>query len=318
MKNKYKKMLTIFILIIVATITTGYAAFGSEILVSNIVAEVRLSADIRLTSIAYSSATNAASPSYENYDVESIVGEATLPTANSTITYRVGVTNFGNTDMGIYSISGLPNNLMYEITDYSLHDKLCDSTGKCSLGATKNFYIIIKYATGGYNASQTKYNFKLDFEFRKMHNVTYTGITNNNYPTSVIDGGNLKFTATSNIPPKIIAFNSVGDRYNYNLYSYVNGVFTFNNVTSDINLKYQSKAYLAVMANNTYYKESTYKTKIDSVQFVDYVDTSNAIKIYDLSETSGSKDVIGWITPENDLYIGSEWSIYSKNLDCAF
>ena len=319
MKNKYKKMLTVFILIIVATITTGYAAFGSEILVSNIVAEVRLSADIRLTSIAYSSATNEAHPSYENYDVESIVGEATLPNSTSTITYKVGVTNFGNIDMGIYSISGLPSNLTYEITDYSLHDKLCDSTGKCSLGATKNFYITIKYATGGYNASQTKYNFKLDFEFRKMHTITYTGITNNNYPPSVIDGGNLKFTATSNIPPKIIAFNSAGDRYNYNLYSYVNGVFTFNNVTSDINLKYQEKAYLAYLANDTLFKSSEYKTIIDSVYFVDYVDTSGAIEKFDLtSSASTPNDIVGWITSGNDLYIGSDWNIYGKDLTQIF
>ncbi len=75
---------------------------------------------------------------------------------------------------------------------------------------------------------------------------------------------------------------------------------------------------MTVLASDTYFKESAYKTVIDSVYFVDYVDTSNAVKNYDLSYTSGAKEVIGWFTSGNDLYIGSEFNIYSKNLDCAF
>ena len=220
--------------------------------------------------------------------------------------------------MGVFSITGLPSNLTYEIKDYDLHDKICDSTGSCSLGAIKNFYITIKYVDGGFNSSNIDYDLKLDFDFRKMHQVTYTGITNNNYPTSVIDGGNLTFTTTTNVPPKIIVFYSNNDRVDYDSYSFSNNVFTYNNVTSDINLKYQEKAYLKTLETDTYFKESTYKTVIDSVQFVDYVDTSNAVKVYDLSEVSGSKDVVGWITSGNDLYIGSEWGIFAKNFEKYF
>lgn len=219
--------------------------------------------------------------------------------------------------MGIYSISGLPSNLTYEISDYKLHDKICDSTGGCSLGITKLITLTIKYKDEGFNSSSTEYNLKIDFDFRKMHTVTYEGITNNNYPTTVIDGGNLTFTATSNIPPKIVAFSN-GNRVPYDLYSYENNKFTYNNVTSDVTLKYKEKVYLAYLDNNKYFKESAYKTVIDSIQFVDYVDTSRAVKTYDLSEISGSKDIVGWITSENDLYIGSEWDIYSKNLQNAF
>ena len=318
MRNKYKQIISVLVLLIVCSISMGYAAFGSELSISNIVADVRIAADIRVTSFVYSSATEGGLSKYENYDVDSVVGGVTLPTANSTMTYRIGVTNFGNQEMGIFSITGLPSNLTYEIKDYDLHDKICDSTGSCSLGAIKNFYITIKYVDGGFNSNQTTYDIKLDFDFRVMHQVTYTGITNNNYPTSVIDGGTLTFSVTGNIPPKIVAFYSNNDRVNYSDYSYVNNVFTYNNVTTPVTLKYLTKAYMGVMSDNIYYKESAYKTKIDSVQFVDYVDTSNAVKVYDLSETSGSQDVIGWITADNDLYIGSEWNIYSKNLDCTF
>ena len=318
MKSKYANIVIIFVIMVVCTLSMGHAAFGSELSISEIVADVRIEADVRVTSVMYNNSTNGAISSSEDYDVNSVVGRGTLPNSNSTITYQIGVTNFGNQEMGIYSIFGLPSNLTYELTDYNLHDKLCDTSGNCTLGATKVFGVTIKYVDGGYNSLNTTYDIRLDFEFRKMHQVTYTGITNNNYPTSVIDGGTLTFTATSNIPPKIVAFYSNNDRVNYSDYSYVNNVFTYNNVTTPVTLKYLTKAYMGVMSDNIYYKESAYKTKIDSVQFVDYVDTSNAVKVYDLSETSGSQDVIGWITADNDLYIGSEWNIYSKNLDCTF
>ena len=141
MKQKnYKQLLSVFIFMIIATISIGYAAFGSEMSISNIVADIRIISDVRVTSMVYSSATNSATTSYENYDVNSIISNISLPESNSTITYKVGITNFGNQEMGIFSITGLPTNLTYEIKDYELHDNICDETGKCSLGATQNLY----------------------------------------------------------------------------------------------------------------------------------------------------------------------------------
>lgn len=226
---------------IVCTLTMGYSAFGTEMSIGNIAADIRIASDIRVTSMVYSSSTNNGISSFEEYDANSVMGEGNMPNSNSTITYKIGITNFGNQEMGVYSISGLPSNLTYELKDYNLHTNLCDSTGKCSLGATKNFYITIKYIDGGFNSNQTSYNIKLDFEFRKMHQITYSGITNNNYPTSVIDGGALTFTATGTIPPKIIAFDSNNNRIDYNAYTYTNNTFTYSNVTAPITLKYKKK-----------------------------------------------------------------------------
>ena len=315
MKSKYANIVIILVIMVVCTLSMGHAAFGSDILISSIVADVRISSDVRVTGVSLKS-SNSGGINYVDYDVDSVVGNVNLNNANSIVTLQVSITNFGNEEMGIWDITGLPDNLYKTISGYEMKTKLCDQSGSCSLGSITTFDITLAYDT--YDAVKKNHEFRLDFEFRKMHKVTYTGITNIGYPTSVIDGGTLTFTATSNVPPKIVVFDSNNDRVNYNDYSYVYGTFTYNNVLNDINLKYQDKAYIAVMSDNTYYKESAYKTIIDSVQFVDYVDTSNAIKTYDLSEISGSKDVIGWITSGNDLYIGSEWNIYSKNLDCTF
>ena len=314
MLKNHKKFICILVVSFIFLLTIGYTAFGTQLFVSEIVADVRIESDIRITNVEFVSANNGGINDL-NYDVDSVIGNINLESASSTITLQVSITNFGNQEMGIWNITGLSNNLVKTLDGYTIQDKLCDGTGACMLGSTTTFNITIGYDS--YDTVTKDHEMRLDFEFREIHQITYTGISGN-YPTSIIDGGSLTFTTSTNVVPKIVAFTESGDRFNYNLYSYVDGVFKFNNVTDDINLKYQEKAYLKTLSTDIDFKESTYKTVIDSVQFVDYVDTSNAVKIYDLSEKSGSKDVVGWITPGNDLYIGSEWEIYGKSFKNFF
>lgn len=312
MKTKYLNILKIFVFIVICFVSLGYAAFGSELSISNIVADVRVKSDIRITDVSITDGKYYNLDGF-NYDVDSIILGEAFWELDDYLLMNVVVTNFGNTEMGIYDLD-VPNGIGYEVTGYKLKDKICDSQGNCNLGARKEITVKIFPANNG-DGLYTP--LKIDFDFRKMHTVSYEGITNNGYPTSVIDGGTLSFTATGSVPPKIVAFSN-GDRVNYDSYSYTNNKFTYNNVTSDTVLKYKEKAYMTELSENLYFKESAYKTSIDSIRFVDYVNTSNAVKTYDLSETSGSKDIIAWITDGNDLYIGSEWGIYSKNLKTAF
>ncbi len=46
--------------------------------------------------------------------------------------------------MKIVSITGLPDNLEYVLTDYNVGDKLCESD-KCSLGFTKIILLTLRY-----------------------------------------------------------------------------------------------------------------------------------------------------------------------------
>ena len=95
---------------------------------------------------------------------------------------------------------------------------------------------------------------------------------------------------------------------------------TFATVLAEI-----KKTYLTSFSSSAddYFKESTYKTNIKNVYFVDYVDTTNALKTYDLSEDK-DESITGWIvantsdTSKYDLYIGSEKNIYTKNFAYAF
>ena len=87
------------------------------------------------------------------------------------------------------------------------------------------------------------------------------------------------------------------------------------------------KTYLTSFSSdssaNDYFKEEAYKENIKNVYFVNYVDTTNALTTYDLSEDKDGS-ITGWIvantsdTSKYDLYIGSEKNIYTKNFSYAF
>ena len=77
------------------------------------------------------------------------------------------------------------------ITDYTLKDKICDSNDPtdCGSGSQKTFYITIGYKDNAYDSTNTHYGFNLDFEFKKVYDITYSGFTNPPVtPITVMDG----------------------------------------------------------------------------------------------------------------------------------
>ena len=92
----------------------------------------------------------------------------------------------------------------------------------------------------------------------------------------------------------------------------ISGVSYVNNI----------KTLFASMNDNTYFKVDTYREKILNVSFVDYVDLTNAIAHWDISERSNGS-IIAWVTNSSttgfyDLYIGSNEKIYAPNLQNFF
>ena len=89
-----------------------------------------------------------------------------------------------------------------------------------------------------------------------------------------------------------------------------------------------AKAYLtdtlADYTNNdaALFHEPTYRNKIVSASFVDYVDTTGAVKTYDMGMYS-NKPITGWLIKNNNsdtynLYIGSDYVIYTTDLTSFF
>ena len=132
--NMIYKIVPYIVLLVVICLSIGYSAFCSKLSISKTVTKVRLKENIRITDISIDSVSNSGVSKYNEYNKENITVGVYLPQDNSSVTYKVEVTNFGNMEMGILDITGLPNNLDYEITNYELGTKICDSTNTCKLG----------------------------------------------------------------------------------------------------------------------------------------------------------------------------------------
>ena len=156
-------------------LTIGYSSSSATATIENLMASVRPQADVRITNVLVSGTTNSGLSDAENYNISNIYGTVELPYANSTVTYKIDVTVFLSSEMMIKSITGLNSNLEYELTDYNIGDVLCNNSGECNYGATKEFYLTIKYKDNCYDSSNTTYPYKLDFLFESNNRIAKIG-----------------------------------------------------------------------------------------------------------------------------------------------
>lgn len=242
--RKDSKSILIFIIAIsfIAIFETiCYAAFQQNLAINDITSSVRVQADIRITSLAYADTNpfiHNASTSYADYNKNNISSSINLPYADSSVTYKVKIKNIGNVEMGIYSLTGLPDNLDYEVLDYELgKEKLCETKNKeeqCKLGIEDTINIKIKYKDGMYNSSNTTYDFTLDFDFEQFHSVTNTNnIASHisNVPSEVMNKSTLLFNFDNAVNLEIYVS---GEKVNYN---YESGTVTVNNIAGPVEIK---------------------------------------------------------------------------------
>ena len=231
--TKYKKIYVFIIMFLVCSLSIGFSAFESNVVVGDIAATVRVQENIRITEFNYYSATGLATASSNNYAEELLISNINLPNADSTITYQVTVTNYGNTEMGIYEFTNLPSNLTYEVSDYTMQDKICDSAANCALGAIKSFYLTIKYAENSYDSLNTNYSLNIGVEFRGFHAVTYKNITDNGFPAYIIDGGTLSINITDTLEYNPTIYVD-GIALEPSEYSFVDGLLIYENVSGAV------------------------------------------------------------------------------------
>lgn len=242
--NKSRYLFASLILVLICFLSIGFSAFQAPLLIDGAKLTVRVEADIRVTGNQLENATEGVISSYEDYNVHSIIAGVYLPKEDSSITYKIEVTNFGNKEMGIFDITNLPSNLTYELKEYTLKDKICDKSNRCTLGAKKEFYITIKYAPNKYDASRLNYSLNLNVDFRGYHKIIYTNIKNtDNYPKEVMDGSNFETTFTSDIPAKVKLTGNT-------TYTYKSNVLSVTNVTADITVDRVFRFYEKILASN--------------------------------------------------------------------
>lgn len=189
---------------------------------------------------------------YAEYNKKNVGVGVYLPNSDSAITYKVEVTNIGNVEMGLLSIGNIPSNIEIEFTDdllrskdyetvcdgdsctLEVNEKICDEDNVCKLGIKKEYYITVKYKSGGYNSSKTTYDLNLTFDFLPAYDVKYTDIENNEYPDVVLEGKTLNVTFVNDIPEYVNVL--IGGNQTDN-YTYVNGTLSVFDINGNVEIQ---------------------------------------------------------------------------------
>lgn len=266
--------ISVCIIGLVTLLSIGYSAFGTETKISGAVAKVEIDATTRVTGINVDSGTNSGVSKYEEYNVNRISTRISLPNENSTVKYKVSITNYGNVKTGVLSINGLPSNLQYSLDGYTLGTKICNSSSKCTLGATRDFYITFSYKADSYNSATTEFDVNLTFEFRKIHDITYTNITGSSLPTEIIDGAKLSVSLKDSTPVGLVTkMNNttltMGTDYSYNRSTYA---LSIPSVTGNVNINRLTK--LTDIISNLY-STTTKKTVTNNSITYNYASSVN-------------------------------------------
>ena len=241
-KLKSSVIISYAILIFVICLSIGFSAFSNQLNIKDIIASVRVNADIRITFVNLSEAYNDAYSTSLDYNKTNINGTAILPNEDSYIDYVVNIVNLGKVEMGIKEITLNNDNLDYELIDYNLGDKLCvieEETTKCTLGIEKQIIVRIKWKNGSYDSSNTENNFVLDFNFQNYQKVYIEDTAAQNItdcPSEVINSGDLTFRYTGE---KFDIRIYMGSK-RINDYTFENGLVTIKNVTDPVYIKYIS------------------------------------------------------------------------------
>ena len=138
----YKPVLMTGVLILcVLLLSIGFSSLSTNLNASSS-AIVRLVKDIRVTGAVLETTSSSGASNWSEYDVNNLIASVNLPNSSSTVSYDVEVTNISNVEMGILTVTGLPENLTYSISNYNLKDTLCDDTNstQCKLGSTTTLH----------------------------------------------------------------------------------------------------------------------------------------------------------------------------------
>ena len=211
-RKRYKKRVfsslalsTLAFVISLLFLTIGFSVFQASVEISNITAVIRVQKDIRVTGVYAINATNGASSNYEEYDVNRI------------------------TEIYKKINSNIDSNLEIKSKTVNLKEALCDDSNstECKLGSVTTFDITIGYKNNGYNGTDLTHLIELEFDFRRVFNITYSGFSGNTsgLPSQMIDGDTktITFNATSGIPTNVVVTGASG--------SYSSPTLTLSNVT---------------------------------------------------------------------------------------
>ncbi len=295
---KLNKRTVVYSLIVVTILflSVGFSAFQNNLQIEDLAASVRIEKDIRISNIKIDSVNNGVS-SYEDYNVSNITSKVILEQEDSYIIYDVDIYNLGNVEMGIKSISINNENLKAEFIDYNLKDKICEND-KCILGVRKTIKLKISYKDNKYDAENTEQEFCLNFSFKQVYDVKYSGVENtDNLQYTVLETDTLTVDLSEESNDILVV--KINDNITNN-YTYQNGILTIKNISGNVSISLSTTSIMEDKIISNYVSSG----KIDDVTSFDFdtmtqEEKTNAFSsptyttgIYKVKGITGKKDVI--------------------------
>ena len=213
-QNKIKLLISLTFLILFVFNTLAYSGLATKLAITS-EAMFRPITDIRVTDIKLDSATNGAVESYSpKFNVDTTTTGFVLPNVNSTITYKVKVTNYGNVNQTIYNFiknSINSSNVNIKITDFtsvcaddSCSQKNSDFTiihhnGDNTTDSNEK-EILITFSTSA--PSDQAINVIEKYDFRPIYNINYDANGGQNAPKSQIKIYKDNLTLTTDEPTR--------------------------------------------------------------------------------------------------------------------
>ena len=170
--SNFKFKLFMMFTVIALFLSVGYSALNEDLSISS-EAHFRIEKDIRITDLHLKETTNMGIEEYNSeYNVDSVKIGVGLPNLDSTVTYEVEVTNNGNVEMWIESITDeIKNNdnIEYTLDGISTKDLINTNT-------VKAFDMVFKYKSSVSSLpSNTKLDLKTLFKFNMPESVLAEG-----------------------------------------------------------------------------------------------------------------------------------------------
>lgn len=185
--DKGNLLISCILFFLIITITIVYSGLSTRLaLVSDVI--FRVAADIRVTDIKLESSTNGAIENYSpKYNVSETTMGFTLPNEESSITYKVTVTNFGGIDQTIYNFIEKSLNIDSNDVEISVSDfiPVCANT-ECN-SKNDNYTIVDNKILNNNNPIQKDFlvtikakkainnpiNLIEKYEFRKVYTISF-------------------------------------------------------------------------------------------------------------------------------------------------
>lgn len=117
-RKKRINLVVVALFIAVCFLSIGFSAYNDSMNITNAMATVTPDAKIQVTGASFDTSTNGGVNNMFDYTDNTLTGSIDLPNSNSTVTYEVVITNLGNVEVGLASITNLDPRLTYEITGY--------------------------------------------------------------------------------------------------------------------------------------------------------------------------------------------------------